>query len=161
MKLGRGDEALDSAWAELQAHPNKFTYEELICYVPKLERASWHERAMVAAERGDLASLIELWIAVKETERLAERLARAGDRELEELSHFVTEPAAKALVRTHPEVAAKVYRALCMRILNAGKSKYYHAALASVEEARRCLLGHWSRRPVENVGGGDPPESLP
>jgi uncharacterized Zn finger protein len=91
-----------------------------------------------------LASLIELWIAVKETGRLAERLARAGDRELEELSHFATEPAAKALVRTHPEVAAKVYRAMCMRILNAGKSKYYHAALANLEEARRCYraAGH-------------------
>ena len=56
----------------------------------------------------------------------------------------MTEPAAKVLVRTHPDVAAQVYRALCMRILNASKSKYYHAALASLEEARRCYLaaGH-------------------
>jgi hypothetical protein len=143
-KLGRGREALDSAWAEFQARPSKITYEELLHYVPKSERGSWHEMAIAAAERGDLASLIELWIAVKETERLAERLARAGDRELEELSHFVIEPATKAIVRAHPDVAAKVYRALCMRILNASKSKYYHAALASLEEARRCYLaaGH-------------------
>jgi hypothetical protein len=83
-KLGRGREALDSAWAEFQARPSKITYEELLHYVPKSERGSWHEMAIAAAERGDLVSLIELWIAVKETERLAERLARAGDRELEE-----------------------------------------------------------------------------
>ena len=83
---------MDSAWAEFQARPSKITYKELLRHVPKSERGSWHERAIAAAERGDLASLIELWIAVKETEQLAERLARAGDRELEELSHFVTEP---------------------------------------------------------------------
>lgn len=92
------------------------------------------------AERGDLASLIELWLKVRETGRLAERLTSVSDRELEELSHFVTEPAAKALTMTRPDVAAKVYRALRMRILNASKSKYYRAVLAKLEQARRCYL---------------------
>jgi hypothetical protein len=101
-KLGRGREALDSAWAEFQAHPSKFTYDELIRYVPKSERGSWHEKAMAASEQGDLASLIELWLGVKETERLVERLNRVSDAELEGLSHYVTEPAAKHLARTHP-----------------------------------------------------------
>ncbi len=41
VKLGRGGEALDSAWAEFQAHPSKFTYEELMRYVPKAERGTW------------------------------------------------------------------------------------------------------------------------
>ena len=49
-KLGRGGEALDSAWAEFQADPSKFTYEELLRYVPKAERGAWHEKAMAAAE---------------------------------------------------------------------------------------------------------------
>jgi uncharacterized Zn finger protein len=44
----------------------------------------------------------------------------------------------KHLARTHPAVAAKVFRALCVRILSAAKSKYYHEALANLEEARRC-----------------------
>ena len=137
-KLGRGREALDSAWAEFQAHPSKFIYDEFLRYVPKSERDSWHEKAMAASEQGDLASLIELWLGAGEIERLVERLSRAGDSELEELSHYVTEPAAKHLAKTHPAVAAKVFRALCVRILYAGKSKYYYEALANLEEARRC-----------------------
>ena len=95
-------------------------------------------KAMDAAENGNLASLIELWLEVKEAGRLTERLNRASDGELEGLSHFVTEPAVKAHVRAHPAVAARLFRALCMRILNSGKSKYYYAALANLEEARRC-----------------------
>ena len=137
-KLGRGSEALDSAWAEFLAHPSKFTYDELFRYVPKSERGSWHEKAMAASEQGDLASLIELWLGVKEIDRLVKRLNRADDSELEGLSHYVTEPAAKRLARTHSAVAAKVYRALCVRILYAAKSKYYHEALTNLEEARRC-----------------------
>ena len=66
-----------------------------------------------------------------------ERLNRVNDAELEGLSHNVTEPAAKHLARTHPAVAAKVFRAMCIRILSAAKSKYYHEALANLEEARK------------------------
>jgi tetratricopeptide (TPR) repeat protein len=139
-KVGRESEALDSAWAAFRADPGKFTYDELRSYVPKAERASWHEKAMEASEQADLSSLIELWLSVKEIERLADRLNRASDRELEGLSHYATEPAAKSLVRTHTAIAAKVFRALCVRILKAGKSKYYDAALASIEAGRKCYL---------------------
>ncbi len=72
-KLGRGSEALDSAWAEFQKDPGEDTYHELFRYVPKAGRAAWHERAM------GLGSLIELWLGAKETMRLAERLDRASD----------------------------------------------------------------------------------
>jgi hypothetical protein len=137
-KLGRGDEALDSAWAEFQAQPCSFTYEELRRDVPKAERGRSHERAMAAAEKGYLASLIDLWLAVNEIGRLAKRLHRASHAELEGLSHYVTEPAAERLAKTHPDIAAKVHRALCVRILDAGKSKYYYAALTHLEEARKC-----------------------
>ncbi|MBK5291337.1 MAG: hypothetical protein JJE04_06660 [Acidobacteriia bacterium] len=65
VKLGRDSEALDSAWAEFQADPNEFTYEELIRFVPKAERGAWHEKAMVASEQGDLASLIDLWLGLR------------------------------------------------------------------------------------------------
>lgn len=44
---------------------------------------------------------------------------------LEGLSHYTTEPAAKRLAKLDPAVAAKLFRALGMRILNARKSKYY------------------------------------
>ena len=139
-KLGRQQEALESAWAEFEKRPGSFGYEELMRYVSRPGRSAWHEKAMTAAEQGDLASLIDLWLKVKETGRLATRLDRASDSELEELSHYVTEPAAKALDKAHPAVAAKIFRALCMRTLKAAKSKYYDAALAHLEDARRCYL---------------------
>jgi hypothetical protein len=140
VKLGRGGEALDSAWAEFQANPGKFTYEELFRYVPKAKRATWHEKAMEAAEQGELGSLIELWLNAKEIDRLVARLDRASNAELEGLSHYVTEPAAERLAKTHPAVAAKVFRALCMRIVDAAKSKYYFAALTNLERAKDCYL---------------------
>jgi len=139
-KLGRGQEALDSAWAEFEKRPGTFAYEELMRYVPKPDRSGWHERAMATAERGDLEPFIEVSVKAKETDRLAKRLECASDSELEGLSHYVTEPAAAAVAKTHPTVAAKVFRALCMRTLKAAKSKYYAAALAHLEQARRCYL---------------------
>jgi tetratricopeptide (TPR) repeat protein len=139
-KLRRGQEALDSAWTEFEKYPGTSAYEELMRYVPKPDRAAWHEKAMSTAERGNLEPFIELCVKAKGIDRLAKRLHRAGDRELEELSHYVNEPAATALAKTHPAVAAKVFRALGMRVLKAAKSKYYDAALAHLEEARRCYL---------------------
>jgi hypothetical protein len=58
VKLGRGGEAIDSAWAEFRKEPGKFTYDELVRYVPKAERGAWHEKAMDAAAQGDLDSVI-------------------------------------------------------------------------------------------------------
>ena len=105
---------------------------------PEAERAACHEKAVDASARADLRSVIESWLSTKETERLVERLRGASHEELESLSHYTTEPAAKKLVRSYPDVAAKVYRALGMRILNAKKSRYYDAALSSFEKAKRC-----------------------
>jgi len=138
VKLGRGAEALDSAWAEFQEDPDESTYEVLVRYVPKAERGAWHEKAMELSEKGDLDSLIGLWLTAKEVGRLAARLERTSDSELERLSHYVTEPAAERLAKTHPGVAAKVFRALCMRIVDAGKSEYYFAALSNLEKAKSC-----------------------
>ncbi len=148
VKLGRGEEALHSAWTEFQADPNTFTYDELIRYVPKTERGAWHEKAMAASEQGELDSLIELWLGAKEIGRLAARLSGTSDTQLERLSHYVTEPAAQRLAKTHPGVAARIFRALCVRIIDAGKSKYYAPALSNLEEARKCyqqagLDGQW------------------
>ena len=138
-KLGRNSEALEAAWAEFQESPNTYSYEELMRFVPNAERASWHTKAIDAAERGKLGSLIELLMKTKETERLIRCLQEASDSALEGLSHSVTEPTAKRLAKTQPEVAAKVFRALGMRILNAKKSKYYDAARSHFEEAKSCF----------------------
>ena len=76
--------------------------------------------------------------ARRKPEELAERLERTSDAKIEGLSHYVTEPAAERLAKTHPRVAAKVFRALCIRIIDAGKSKYYDEALANLEKAKNC-----------------------
>ena len=137
-RLGRTEDALQSAWSEFEAHPSTFTYKELMRYVPNKEKTSWHQKAMAASEKGDLSSLIELWLEHKEFDRLVSYLQRITDEELEGLSHYRTEPLARKLERSHPDVSARVYRALCMRIVNAGKSKYYDAALGHIERAKKC-----------------------
>ncbi|MBI4587416.1 MAG: hypothetical protein HY725_01140, partial [Candidatus Rokubacteria bacterium] len=137
-KVGRHRDALEEAWAEFRADPSTFSYEELMRFVPKAGRRAWHAKAMDAAERADLGSLIELWLETREIERLVRRLGMATDAEIEDLSHYRTEPAARRLAKSHPDVAAKIYRALGLRILNAKKSKYYDAALAHFKNAKRC-----------------------
>jgi len=149
-KLGRGDEALEAAWAEYRKAPHPYAYADLMKQVPEAERAAWHERAMDAALTADLSSAMELFLETRELTRLAERLRQAGDEALEAVSHSVTEPAAKKLERPHPELAARLWRAQGMRILRAKKSRYYEAALRDFAAARRCYeragqAGEWQR----------------
>ncbi len=149
-KLGRGNEALDAAWAEYRAHPSKYSYDDLMKYVPKTERRAWHEKAIEAATGTDLQSLIELLIETKEIERLAAVVGERKDAAIEGVSHYATEPAAKKLEKTHPEIAARLWCAQGMRVVNAKKSKYYDAALSNFERARCCyekagLLADWQR----------------
>jgi uncharacterized Zn finger protein len=137
-KIGRPGDALQSAWSEFETHPSTFTYKELMHYVPAKEKHAWHQQAMQASEKGDLASQIELWLKKKEIDRLVSRLRRATDKELEALSHYTTEPLAYKLERSHPDISSRVYCALCMRVINEGKSKYYDAALDNIERAKKC-----------------------
>lgn len=139
-ELGRGGEALEAAWAEFQKHPSSFSYKELMQYVPARERRAWHQKAMETSETGNLSSQIDLWLDRKEIDRLVARLRRATDGELENLSHYRTEPSARKIERSHPAVAARIYRALGIRIVNAGKSKYYDQALDNLERARKCYI---------------------
>jgi hypothetical protein len=41
-KLGRPEDALQSAWSEFKAYPSTFTYKELMRYVPAEEKMAWH-----------------------------------------------------------------------------------------------------------------------
>ena len=155
VKLGRAKEALDAAWAEYREHPSTYSYNDLMKYVPKLERAAWHEKAIEAATGSDLHSLIELLLETKELERLAEIVRRSTDDALAGVTHYATEPAAKTLERSHPDLAARLWCAQGMRIVNAKKSKYYDAAVSNFERARRCFekagcLVDW-QRVVEKV----------
>ncbi len=150
-KVGRAGAALEDAWAEFREDPSTFSYEEFMRFVPKAERAAWHAKAMEAVEQGDLHSLIELWLKTNEIDRLAERLRKTGDSEIEDLSHYTTEPAAKRLAKSDADVAARIHRAMGMRILNAKKSKYYDAALSNFEDAKRCYERAGLERDWETV----------
>ncbi len=142
VKSGKPQDALQSAWSEFQNDPNRFTYEVLMRYAPKRDAGVWREKAMTIAERsGDLAAVIELWLQTGEIDRLVARLRPCSDTELESLSHYATEPAAGRLAKKHPDIAARLYRALGMRIVNSRKSRYYAAALQHFEQARDCYAG--------------------
>ena len=149
-KLGRQNEALEAAWADFREHPSKFTYDDLMKFVPKAGRGEWHEKALNAAQGANLHSLLELFIETKEMERLAELVRGSSDEALEKVSHYATEPAAKRLEKGHPDLAARLWRAQGMRIVNSKKSKYYDAALSNFERARDCyqragLAAEWEQ----------------
>jgi hypothetical protein len=153
--LGRGDEAIQEAWAEFCKHPSKCSYDELMKYVPKAEHTTWHKRAIDKAQGTDLPLLMQLLVETKELEHLADLVGQSTDSALEGVSHYTTEPAAKKLEKTNPEIAARLWRAQGMRIVNAKKSKYYNAALENFGRARRCyeragLAVNW-RRVVDEV----------
>ena len=93
---------------------------------------------MDAAASAGLEPVIGLWLATKEIDRLAARIADTPGARLESLSHYATEPAAEKLSGVHPAAAAKLYRALGVSLVDQGKSQYYEAALAHLSDARRC-----------------------
>jgi len=138
--LGRGEEALASAWVRVRSCMTVDGWRELMDYAPAEDRADWHERAMDAAGMADLDEALEIWMAGGEQSRIIGRIAESSDGDLEAQSHYVTEPVAKALEEDHPALAARVYRALGVRILKSGKSQYYREALHHLDSCRTCYL---------------------
>jgi len=141
-KVGRKDDALQSAWSEFTARPSTFAYKELLRYVPENDRRRWHAKAMATARDAALAELIDLCVETGELDLLAERVAAAAPGELEEISYYVTEKVAAALERQHGSLAAKVYCAMAMQTLEAGRSKYYRQALEHLRAARDLYRQH-------------------
>jgi tetratricopeptide (TPR) repeat protein len=139
-RLGRAGDAVASAWADFERSPSQYSYETLMESAPAADRPAWHDKAMAVADHGDLSSVVGLFIETGEFERLAARIDAATDDELEGLSHYTTEPAAELLAEGRPALAARVFRALGLRIVKARKSKYYDAALGNFERARDCFL---------------------
>jgi hypothetical protein len=139
-KVGRKQDALAAAWSEFEACPDEMAYEELMACVPKGERARWHEQAMKTATKGELGEFMSLCVKTKEWDRLAARIHAATHLELEAVSHYYSEPAAEGLAKQDKLAAAKLHRALGLRILNSKKSKYYDAALNHLQSAKKLYL---------------------
>jgi uncharacterized Zn finger protein len=85
----------------------------------------------------DLWAFIDICVETKEWPRLAKRVLAVDHQELESPSHHVTENVATELARQHRAAAARIYRALALRLLKAGKSKYYGFALEHLRPAHR------------------------
>ncbi len=152
-KLGRESELIEAIWNEYRQHPEIYDYGDLMKAVPKDQKEAWHEKAMEAALESagsDLGSIAELLLKVKEIDKLSELLDRTTDDVLEGLSHFYAEPVAKKLEKTHPDIAARLWRAQGLRILEKGKSKYYGVAVEDFERAKHCyeragLAADWEK----------------
>jgi uncharacterized Zn finger protein len=136
-KLGRREDAFALAWAEFKKHPSSFAYETLMKFVDAKNVKLWHEKALEKAKDSSLSGFIDICVKTKEWDKLADHICSIDIEELEELSHYTTEKAAKGLTKIHGLAAAKVYSALGMRILKKGKSNYYQYALEHFSKVQK------------------------
>ena len=136
-KLGRREDALESAWTEFMEYPSKIGYDRLRKYVRKEDFRHWHEKAIQEAKKNSLSAFIEICTAAKDWGVLSEHIVDVETDELEKISHYTTEKAAKGLTRKHAQAAAKIYAALGMRIIKSGKSKYYGYALEHFRNSKK------------------------
>ena len=135
-KVGRKQDAFESVWAEFQDYPSLFRYTDLMKYVSGKDTPNWHDKALATAKTASLSAFIEICTQTKEWDVLGAHIEAIPRTEIDDLSHFVTEDAAKGLANRHAAAACKIYCALGMRILKGGKSKYYRQALASFRKAK-------------------------
>ena len=136
--LGRTEDAMAIVWVDFCARPDRFSFDELMAFVPDGERLTWQEKAITTAvDSAGLRSLVDLLVHTQQPERLADLIAGTADSELEALSHYVAAPAAALLDHAHPLEAARLCRAQGIRILTSRKSQYYDAALDHFARAKR------------------------
>jgi len=135
-KLGRGEDALESAWSEFKEYPSKHAYDRLTKYIPKNDLHHWHEKAIHEAKKTSLSGFVEICTETKEWDVLSEHIIAVENEKLEKISHYITEKAAKGLAKKHSQAAAKIFAALGMRIVQSGKSKYYQYALEHFRNAK-------------------------
>jgi uncharacterized Zn finger protein len=133
--LGRREDAFDLAWAKFKKYPSNFSYEKLMKFVDRKDVKHWHQKALEKTKDVSLSGFIDICAKTKEWDILADHISSVDIEQLEDLSHFTTEKAAKGLAKKHGLVAAKIFSALGMRILKKGKSKYYQYALEHFRKA--------------------------
>ncbi len=112
-------------------------YDELMKYIGKQDFKEWHEKALLEAKKTSLSAFIEICSKTKEWDILSERIISVEHDKLEQISHYITEKAAKGLAKKHCQAAAKIYGAMGMHILKKGKSKYYRYAQEHFRRARK------------------------
>jgi tetratricopeptide (TPR) repeat protein len=138
--LRRTDDALASAWSAFECHPSQYTYDALMPLVPVGEHDKWRARAMAATEPFDLWLVGPLLVKCDDIERLARRVRALSSVELERLGSFSAGPIADVLSRHHADLAARIYSAVALRIVNRGRSRRYEEALENLAKARDSFL---------------------
>ena len=137
VKLGKKDEALQTAWEDFKEYSSEYAYKELMKYVPGKNKKQWHDKAVAEARKGGLSGFISICEMTEEWAVLAEHILHVGHHDLEDISHYTGEKVAKKLSKKHYAASAKTYRALGVRIVKNKKSKYYHKALEHLGQAKK------------------------
>ncbi len=106
--LGRREDAFSLAWADFLKHPSKFSYETLMKFVDTKDVKLWHQKALEKAKEASLSGFIDICVKTKEWDKLADHISSIDTEQLEELSHYTTERAAKGLAKIDGLAAAKI-----------------------------------------------------
>lgn len=129
-KVGRKEEALEAAWRKFQDDPCDMSYEELMEYVPRNQRAQWRKNAVETACCAKLDSgVVRLLFELKELDKLSDLIMKSDEDTLEGLYYYDTVKIAEKLERSYKPAAARLCLALTMDIVKAGRSKAYHYAI--------------------------------
>jgi len=106
-------------------------------FVDRKDVKLWHQKALEKAKDTSLSGFIDICVKTKEWDKLADHISSIDTEQLEGVSHYTTEKAAKGLTKLHGQAAAKIYSALGMRILKKGKSDYYRYALEHFRKVQK------------------------
>ncbi len=152
---GQKKNAFESAWSEFESDPSEYSYDEMMKYALKKDRKYWHQMAIEIIRKSSLPVIIELCTKTQEWKMLAESIKTSDHEEIEAISHYDTEKAVQELSREYPVEAAKIYRALGLRIVKAKKSRYYRIAIEHLLKAKKLYEENncreeWSSL-VENI----------
>lgn len=148
-KVGRKQESTRLVWQKFQDYPCDTYYDELMKYIPNDQKAQWRKKAIKVACGSTLDDgIIRLLSDLKEFEKLAQLIVKSDETILENLFYYDAVNVAEKLEEKHKKAAAKLYLALTMNIVKAGRSKAYKYALKYCEKLK-ILYGetkqqrHW------------------
>ncbi len=129
-RVGQKEESIRLMWQKFQNYPCDTYYHELMKYIPKDQKTKWQKKAIKAAYGSKLDNgIIRLLSELKEYAKLAQLIIKADENTLESLFYHDAVIVAEKLEKKYKKAAAKLYLALTMDIVKAGRSKAYNYAL--------------------------------
>ena len=135
--IGNKKEAAELAWQKFKKHPCDMYYHELMKYVPQSQKARWRKRAVEMACCSKLDNeTICLLFELKEFEKISSLIIKSQEKTLEKLFYYDAVKVAEKLEGIYKTAAAKLYLALTMNIVKAGRSKAYKYALKYCEKLK-------------------------